>query len=337
MEDISITRDISLLKDIFGKQLIKNNHLFYFEDFEVISRENVDMFVMMFEMENKVETIYEFGYFRIINHKFILIIEDFSKLIKKIFHEFLIPNRKEILQNETQFNSFFLLMNVLLVFSPEFTTIYNVKKEILMILFEKKDFQDFNKIIVSEFLFTNLINKKFRKSSISWEYRKFLSKFIYQNSSEIYNEIFIKVKSNIGEMKNKYEIKNSSLLEIFLSKGFNPSGKTNFIQIDLMLLSEINDLDHRNYYLWNYLIFLYRNYISNLNCFQNYFFSFIFSFISQNNLDYSAFSFIHNFLFKAEIDKTITLNLIRYLQLIENCHHKGPYLKMIINQLKNKI
>jgi hypothetical protein len=341
MEGKNVSNDFSFLKELFGDSLFKGNQFFFFEDYEVISLDNVEMFLSMFRMSNQVNSYVEYGYFRVINNKFILIIDDFKRKLKSIFLNFIIPNRKEVLSRD-YFASLFVLYNIVLIFSPEFSTIYNIKKEIISHLHLYREFHSFNQLIISEYIFINLLNKKYRKSCVSWDYRKFLAKFIYTEHciDDCYNTISTERKDSIYELNHIYEQKNKTLISIFLDTSLDISPYNNiekYFKIECLLLNDINDFSPRNYYLWNYIIFLFNRLIHSNPSFHNIFSTFIFSIFVQNPLDYSAFSFIVNSLVRINFDKLSVTKLIEYFNMISNSKigNKG-YLKDTISIMLNK-
>ncbi len=340
MEGINVANDFSFLKELFGDSLFQGNQFFFFEDYEVVSLDNVEMFLSMFRMSNQINSYVEYGYFRVINNKFLLIIDDFKRKLKSVFLNFIIPYRKEVLSKD-YFASLFVLYNIVLIFSPEFSTIYNIKKEIISHLQLNRDFPNFNQLIISEYIFINLLNKKYRKSCVSWDYRKYLAKIIYteQCISECYNYISTERKDSIYELNHIYEQKNKTLFNIFLDKSsdislYNDIEK--FFSIECLLLNDINDFSPRNYYLWNYIIFLFNRLIHSNPSFYNIFSTFIFSVFVQNPLDYSAFSFIVNNMVKIKFNKNTIMKLIEYFNLISNSKiDKKGYIKDTISTMLN--
>jgi len=171
-----------------------------FEDYQVTSEDNYEMLISMLELElGKIITVVKFKYLCLINNKYLIIFEDFKKELKGIFKTVMKIREEEIkIISFDKLREINVLLNLVLIFSPDCYTIYNIKKELIkqILLLNQIKSDNNNDIIIlflNDFKFINLINLKFRKSNISWNYRE-----------HIINNIFNFVGSN-GNGNGQYK------------------------------------------------------------------------------------------------------------------------------------
>jgi hypothetical protein len=270
----------------FSELFEDNKNLLRIEELIVINKDELDQFIQMFELENKIEEINKGNFSIQLNGKYTILFDNFKFQLKNISKNFLLKIRpfvKDICNtnndNSNKITPLLSFMNFILVFSPEYYTLYNMKKEILI---NTNNIPD--EYLLSEFLFVNIINERNRKCSISWEYRYFLMK----NFKEKLNEI----------ISNKYEDKvNSFLHKIknylkYFKSDFSENKLMRIMLLDLYLVYNINEKEKRNYHLWKYIVHIFNLYPSLEEKTVLYIFCLL-NFIN-NPLDYSAFSTLIN-------------------------------------------
>ena len=283
----------------FEKNIIKKyskdiNNIFMIEDYIIL--ENLEecntIISEIFNSEGEKIINQNNGAFSIlINNKFLLIAkkDELITIFKTIYHFllfisknidsqkiFILTNLKEILS----------LINLVLLFNDNIT-FYALKKKIFLLVTNKINNNDIiknlNLIILSEYHFTCITNKKCRKSSISWDYKYFL----FHNFK---NDIFFKEKNN--EYNSEYIIFNLLKNELNII-GINKFIFYNnlFILKDLEIINEININQSRNCHMWAYLRKVY-----NEENKEGKILIILFAFLTLRKccFDYSAFSFIVN-------------------------------------------
>ena len=171
------------------------------------------------------------------------------------------------------------LINLILLFNDN-VAFYSLKKKIFLLIIDcNNKIKNFNEIILSEYYFTCLLNKKRRKSAISWDYKYFL--FLHFK-----NDLFTIEKNN-----NKYILhllKNELNIIGIKEEIFN---NYLFILKDLEIINEINIIQNRNFHLWTYLRKIYNEMDKNEKIL---ILLFAFLTLRKCNFDYSAFTFIVN-------------------------------------------
>jgi hypothetical protein len=261
-------------------------------DYIIVKEDEVDLYLSA--MGDELKSINK-GYLSIlINEHYLIIYETFKKVYKGIVRSILQNKAKHIDKN------MLYVLNYILIFSPEFYTIYSLKKRMLM---SSKD----QLLLFNEFNFINCINLKNRKCSISWDYRLFIIKRLENVNID-----------KIEEFRNKY----NTLIGLLGVVDFN-----NKLCYDLLLLDNINAGEKRNYHLWKYLVHLMRFY-DNL---QEKLCLLIFAVnaLINDSMDHSAFSFLVTF-----GDYLQSRSLFEYLEIvIEKFGIKNSYL----NEFKDKI
>jgi hypothetical protein len=126
------------------------------KDFIIINEKELDDYITL--MRNEINNISKATYTISINSNYLIIlhkIKEQYKPLKQFFLEF-----KKIIIDLNELDKFNInaLINLVLIISPEFYTLYNIKRQIAT---------DKN----AEFTFINTINNNNRKCSISWNYR----------------------------------------------------------------------------------------------------------------------------------------------------------------------
>ena len=110
----------------------------------------------------------------VINTKFLLISKRDLKTIFPKIYNFLLWFSKNIKSVKSFIFSYIKellsLINLVLLFNDNIT-FYSLKKKILLLDIINKDNKD---ILINEYFFTCMSNKKLRKSAISWDYKYFL-------------------------------------------------------------------------------------------------------------------------------------------------------------------
>lgn len=283
------------------------------EEYIVTSEEELDCLIMMLGMECPIEDIVKGRFSYKINNKYLIILNSFQKGIKHYYRDFILKIRSDIQKNSIPFkylvevNNF---INFILVFSPEFYTLYNIKKEIMISLQSRNmdnlisiDTNTFSNHCLSEFLFINLINEKNRKCSISWDYRFFLiknfSKYMLLSEEKILN----------NDRVNKLTKILDNYLLLFNTEITNP-----LLVYDLSSIENINEKDKRNYHMWKYIIILYNHY-DNYNDRVLIFIFCLYNFVIDP-LDHSAYSnsvYIYAKYLKALVSDELKTKLKKYL------------------------
>jgi len=148
--------------------------------------------------------------------------------------------------NFSDLSEVILATNGILLINGEHNTAMNIKREIFLLKNCCENMHSTKiKNTISELEFISLINLKFRKSDISWSFRKMLIRILLENK-EIYYE--------------NYNEKNKLFEENILF-----SEKYSFIDIiknEQYFLNKNSRKQPRNYLIHEYRLFLYENYIS---------------------------------------------------------------------------
>jgi hypothetical protein len=253
----------------------------------------LESFLELFTLENKIVSLKR-GIFSInINERYLIIMESFKLSIKQCVKEFILKIRKNIssLNHDEKYN-ISTFSNFILYFYPEFYTLYNIKKEI----FQNLEIKELDSFIMSELLFINIINEKYRQASISWDYRLFL----FSNYSKI-----IQNKYQLYVEKDKFSkfLKHMDNLSLYFDNIASFSEEDNLYLWELSMINSINEKGKRNYQLWKYLIHLTKL-ITN----KFLIFNFVLYLFLSDPLDYSAYSYLKTF--SKEILKTVKLKKI---------------------------
>jgi len=293
-----------------------NKNIIEVEDAIVCDKNDLEMFLEMFKLETNIETINEGNLSLKINDKYAIVFDSLKFQLKDIVTNFIFKIRNILKEEDFSIdrseefeylNNVVRFLNFILLFSPEFPTAYNLKKKILLIIKTKyiKTTNEISELIFSEFSFMNLIHEKFRKCSISWEYRLFLIK-------NFYNVILSKNNSN-------YDQKIYSIINFFknipktIKDNYFPKSidnlKFKFLLLDIFYLEKINNKENRNYHLWKYIIHIFHIFYADVN--NNLselviIFSFCLVIFLKNLKDYSAFSSLHNLFQKLKYNFTQT-------------------------------
>ena len=253
------------------------------------------------------------GYFSIIiNEKFLLISKRDLNIIFSKIYKFLLFITKN-LDSFKQFifvyiKELFSLINLVLLFNDNIT-FYSLKKKILLLNVNKDYINTIKDILLNEYYFTCLTNKKLRKSAISWDYKYFL----FDNFK---NNIFTKENFKKNNSEYIFDLLKNEL--VILGLGKEIIFDNIFIQNDLKIINEINIFQSRNCHMWAYLRKVY-NKITKEEKIIIILYAFII--LRKCNFDYSAFSFIVNSkknmpLNKEQIEKLISeikkVSIIKY-------------------------
>ncbi len=193
------------------------------EEFVIIEENEKDLYINMLKLSQEIDTI-EYGNYSIsINNKFFICFKSFEKKIKNIFLNILKKFEKEILCNDNVLflKDISLICKFILIFIPEFITVYNIKLKLLEKIEEilhKKNFDKIdtsNKIevyykeyfllLLENLKFINLISFANRKCCYSWFYRKnILSKIILSFKGYKGTTIFFLIKNYFLLKVKKY-------------------------------------------------------------------------------------------------------------------------------------
>jgi hypothetical protein len=192
----------------------------------------------------------------LINSGYLIVCETFKKLYKQLSN-YILTNKSSVWTKDQ-----LPMLNYMLIFSPEYYTIYTIKKRIL-----SEELAD-QTTLFNELSFINCINQKHRKCSIGWDYRLFIIKRLNSIGDD-----------HITEFNDKYK----SLLSIWDIKASN-----NVLCYDILKLQGLNEGDKRNYHLWKYVIHLSRHYEEDSE--RIFLFVFCLYNLINNPMDYSAFS-----------------------------------------------
>lgn len=313
-------------------------NLFNVEDIIVCKDDEINFYLELIKLETQNIYITEGNFTLKVNDKLLIIKENFKKNLKEYCTQFLmkirnitkIDNRSGTPGNQymneitsEDLLKLFFFMNFILFFSPEFYTIYKMKKEILKKISSRGHEKLLLDNIISEFKFVNFINASNRKCSVSWEYRLYLVKN-YPHcliETEDINEKF----SILENLKLYIEI-----FEIHLDK-------IGILLIkDLQSLDFINEKEKRNYHLWKYLVHIFNLYMySNMESLLILSFC-IYNFL-KDTLDYSAFSAMTNFYNKLKqvITEKSADDLRKYIHKLINAlpEKKNDYVFKFLNQI----
>jgi hypothetical protein len=294
----------------------------------VIPKEELNFYIEMLKLDNPTLVI-ETGHYTIkINQSLLIILEDFKYKLKEICKNFILVIRKEIknkiIKNSCYLKKILIFTNLILIFSPEFYTIYNMKMEILQQLKNQFKNEEFYDLIKSEHMFSNIINSQNRKCSISWHYRLFLLKELY-----ICHNLTDKEELTINDEKINFFKKIKFICDLITYDVY----ETSFIISEIAFIDIINERERRNYHLWKYLIHLF-NYIDKQQE-KAIIFSFCFMNFLNDTLDYSAYSNTVNLMKKMNLGVEARYNIKQYIeQLIKVFPEKKTvYLVDLLNLL----
>lgn len=268
-----------------------------FDDIIIIEEAELDMIINMLSLEKEINKIERTTHYVKINDKYLVILTSIGMLIKSIWRNFLCPlnkilrdhdkNKGELLTFLKEFHielnsTFFIqldnLCNVILLFTPDFYSIYNIKRRISTChIFDIRQ-------IINDYYIINVINTNNRKCSISWNYRLYL---VTTYKGELANHLGKIHSCDIRKFQTKLE----TISQLFLT-GDDREEYDTLLLYDLFLVDIINEKEKRNYHLWKYTMNLYHHYQNKTA--QGIILSFcLFNFIN-NSTDYSAYSNIRN-------------------------------------------
>ena len=249
----------------------------------------------------------------VINTKFLLISKRDLKTIFPKIYNFLLWFSKNIKSAKSFIFSYIKellsLINLVLLFNDNIT-FYSLKKKILLLDIINKDNKD---ILINEYFFTCMSNKKLRKSAISWDYKYFL----FDNFK---NDILTEERSDKTNSEYIYNLLKDELDILGLKKEIIVDNI--FIQNDLKIINEINNIQSRNCHMWAYLRKVY-NKVNKEEKILILLYAFLI--LRKCSFDYSAFSFIVNSkknmpLKKEQIEKLISE--IKKASIIKYDEHK---------------
>ena len=270
---------------IINKFLQDINNINMIQDYIILeSKDECEKMISETFSDNKKlidKKIGEFSF--LIDKKYLLIAKNNSlKNNFGIIYSFLLSISKNIQKNEnfliSNIKEIFSLINLVLIFNDNIS-FYSLKKKILILIIKNSQ-NNIDEIILNEYYFTCITNKKRRKSLISWDYKYFL----YENFK---NNIRLQKENN-----NSFSILNTLKEELDVigikEDIFYPN---EFILNDLEIINEINNIQSRNYHLWTYL----RKVFDNENK-EGKILIILYAFVTLRkcSFDYSAFSFIVN-------------------------------------------
>ena len=269
----------------------------------------------------------------LINNKFLLIAK-MNELINifKTIYNFLLSISKDLKSQKnfilSNIRELISLINLVLLFNDNIT-FYSLKKKILLLVINKDnnsglENKKLNQIILSEYYFACTINKKYRKSAISWDYKYFLfcnfKKDIFSNENIDSKEFII-----LNLLKNELNIVGIKKDELY---------KYLFILKDLEMINEINIIQSRNFHLWTYLRKIY-NKMSKPEKIIIILFSFYV--LRKCSFDYSAFSFLVNSKSNIPLEKDKIKEIIKEMKkssIIKYDDHKN-YIDNLDNYIFN--
>ena len=270
---------------IINKFLQDINNINMIQDYIILeSKDDCEKMISETFSDNKKlidKKIGEFSF--LIDKKYLLIAKNNSlKNNFGVIYSFLLSISKNIQKNEnfliSNIKEIFSLINLVLIFNDNIS-FYSLKKKILILIIKNSQ-NNIDEIILNEYYFTCITNKKRRKSLISWDYKYFL----YENFK---NNIRLQKENN-----NSFSILNTLKEELDIigikEDIFYPN---EFILNDLEIINEINNIQSRNYHLWTYL----KKVFDNENK-EGKILIILYAFVTLRkcSFDYSAFSFIVN-------------------------------------------
>ena len=296
-------------KNIILKYSQDINNIFMIQDFLIL--ENLEecnkIILEIFNDKEEKITCQSNGSFSILINKKFLLIAKKNELISifKIIYKFLLSITKNLNTIElfilSNIKELLSLINLVLFFNDNIT-FYSLKKKILLLLKNKHkdDIKNINinEIILNEYNFTCITNKKCRKSAISWDYKY----FIFHNFK---NDIFNNINNDdfiLNLLKNEIDIAGMK------QENFCNSNNI-YILKDLEKINEINITESRNCHMWAYLRKVYDE-VNNEEKVIILLYAFLT--LKKCSFDYSAFSFIVN------SRKNIPLNKAQIISLIED-------------------
>ena len=322
-------------KNIIEKYSEDINNIFMIQDYVILEnlKECNQIISEIFNNEEEEKLVNQNnGSFSIlINNKFLLIAKnDILINIFKTIYKFFLSISKDIKSQKafilSNIKELISLINLVLLFNDNIT-FYSLKKKILLLVINNNNNIEnkiLNKILLSEYYFTNTTNKKCRKSAISWDYKCFLfhnfKKDIFTNENVDNKEFVI-----LNLLKNELNILGTKKDE------FN---KNLFILKDLEMINEINIIQSRNFHLWTYLRKIY-NEMNKQE--QIIIILFAFYILRKCSFDYSAFSFLINSKKNIPLEKEIIEEIIKEMKktsIIKYDEHKY-YIDNLENYLFN--
>ena len=296
-------------KNIILKYSQDINNIFMIQDFLILENlEECNKIIseIFNDKEEKIISQSNGSFSILINKKFLLIAKK-NELISifKIIYKFLLSITKNLNTIElfilSNIKELLSLINLVLFFNDNIT-FYSLKKKILLLLKNKHkdDIKNINinEIILNEYNFTCITNKKCRKSAISWDYKY----FIFHNFK---NDIFNNINNDdfiLNLLKNEIDIAGMK------QENFCNSNNI-YILKDLEKINEINITESRNCHMWAYLRKVYDE-VNNEEKIIILLYAFLT--LKKCSFDYSAFSFIVN------SRKNIPLNKAQIISLIED-------------------
>lgn len=320
---------LKLWNEFESEFLPENQNLKWIEEYIIVEEDELDNFIKMFEMETKIEEYNKTKFSVLINKKYLIVFTSFKMKLKELIHKYVLKIRNLIckqIKDSEKLISLSLFCNLILIFSPEFYTLYNMKKQIYNFIINSTEYK-IEQILFSEFLFINLINEKNRKCSVSWDYRLFLIKYLNNFDNKLLNLKYIHNLKNFSAIFKCFDKELCSMRDIN--------------KLDLEFLYRINEKEKRNYHLWKYLIHLFNFYANDISEIKKYIF--YFSLLSMINypVDHSSFSNCIFYLHKMhkELNEQFILKLKNYLQEIKQIYLKSKenkYLTEIITILEIK-
>jgi hypothetical protein len=286
----------------------------------IVNKEDIPCLLELLNNEERFEYKNDGNFSININKKYTIIDNSFQINIRKYCREFLfkIKDHFELLNNDNLID-IFKFSSFILLFCPEFSTIYNIKKNIIKILATRFCDDLLYANAFSDFLFINFINEKFRKCSISWDYRLFLIKelhgFIEMRINSLRscndNRVFYDVEKEFKNFAGILDLQKSNTSLLF----------------DLKLIQDINEKEKRNYHLWKYLLMRF-NIFDKISD-KRLLFSFALNCLSKDPLDYSAFSNIKFILQHLELESSQKIQLKNYFSSLSILFSRDDQLKYI--------
>ena len=274
------------------------DNIFNIKDYFIVeSKDEMKSLIDEFSTEEKIEKVKNGIFSCKINNKYMLISKSDIKQYYSEFYKTLLKINNQFYQfKNLDYKMIICLINYILLFNDNIT-FYSFKQKIINEL-TKKNSNDINDIINSEYYFTILTNRNLRKSSVSWYYRFFL----------------------VNNYKDRIKLDNK--ININLLKFFNNFfGEENFNSVflfhDINNLFYINEKESRNYHLWTYInrIFISNNF-SLLE--RKIIIIFAFFILYKCVWDYSSFCFIKNFISKIDYNQKEILFFINYLDELKD-------------------
>jgi hypothetical protein len=173
----------------------------FIDEFVIIEENEKDLYIDMFRLTEDISFLNEGKFTISINNKFLICFKSFEKEVKDLFINYIKKYEKSILEQTDiqKLNNILNLSKLILIFIPEFVSIYNLIIKILMTINSlipntllkylkiEKNQKVYFETLLELFKFTNLINGQNRKCAYSWFFRfeilKFLYTFVQMNQS----------------------------------------------------------------------------------------------------------------------------------------------------------